>query len=192
MILGVLFACHLHKINGKFRRVNMAVAIGTDWADTMSPGYSSANNGTPTEWADSIYGYSGDDWLDTGDGNDYVAGGSGADVIYGGLDGNPLEENNDNIDGGSGIDVLYGESGNNTIYGGSDVYWDDYLYNNDYINGGIGDDWISGGSGNDIAYGGDGVDTIYGGAGADIFDFWEWINDEVKDFNALEGDTFAW
>ncbi len=81
------------------------------------------------------------------DGNDYLVGNSGDNVITG-LGGNDTligNEGNDTLDGGSGSDFLQGGVGN------------------DILDGGAGDDSLQGGTGNDVyKFGrGSGVDDIY-------------------------------
>lgn len=61
------------------------------------------------------------------------------------------------------------------------------------LNGGNGNDILTGGDGIDVLNGGDGLDTLFGGQGADTFIF-EAISafndvDDIKDFNAEEGDV---
>ena len=78
------------------------------------------------------------------DGDDWLFGGEGNDVLFG-LGGN------DHLYGGSGDDVLFGGSGNDHLYGGS---------GNDILFGGSGDDYLDGGEGRDILFGGSGNDII--------------------------------
>ena len=75
------------------------------------------------------------------DGDDWLFGGEGNDVLFG-LGGN------DHLYGGSGDDVLFGGSGNDHLYGGS---------GNDILFGGSGDDYLDGGEGRDILFGGSGT-----------------------------------
>ena len=78
------------------------------------------------------------------DGDDWLFGGEGNDVLFG-LGGN------DHLYGGSGDDVLFGGSGNDHLYGGS---------GNDILFGGSGDDYLDGGAGHDRLFGGSGNDII--------------------------------
>lgn len=78
------------------------------------------------------------------DGDDWLFGGEGNDVLFG-LGGN------DHLYGGSGDDVLFSGSGNDHLYGGS---------GNDILFGGSGDDYLDGGEGRDILFGGSGNDII--------------------------------
>ena len=78
------------------------------------------------------------------DGDDWLFGGEGNDVLFG-LGGN------DHLYGGSGDDVLFGGSGNDHLYGGS---------GNDILFGGSGDDYLDGGEGRDTLFGGSGNDII--------------------------------
>jgi Ca2+-binding RTX toxin-like protein len=138
--------------------------------------------------SDHIYGEAGDDviygaggkagadvidFLDGGDGNDYIYGGenagateiliggngddhlyseSGIDEIYGG-------NGNDYIDGGGDTDLLFGDAGNDEMHGGDGP---------DTMNGGSGDDLMSGGSGTDKLAGEEGDDILYGGQGGGV------------------------
>ncbi|MBV1928375.1 MAG: hypothetical protein KUG81_02530, partial [Gammaproteobacteria bacterium] len=78
-----------------------------------SPGDDST--GTMDPIADKIFGdvegFSTDDIIYAGFGNDEVEGGLGNDIIYG-------EHGDDIIDGGDGDDTLYGGAGNDTLRGG--------------------------------------------------------------------------
>ncbi|MEI4234235.1 G8 domain-containing protein [Roseovarius sp. D22-M7] len=67
--------------------------------------------------------------------------------------------------------------------------------NDDRLDGGAGVDRIWGNDGDDILVGGSGSDKLYGGAGADTFVFNPPAlgngDDDIKDFNAGEGDVIA-
>jgi Ca2+-binding RTX toxin-like protein len=78
-------------------------------------------------------------------GNDYLFGGSKADLI----------------DGGTGDDIMYGRACDDVLIGGAGA---------DTLNGEDGNDLLVGSSGNDICYGGKGNDTyvLAKGDGADI------------------------
>ena len=78
----------------------------------------------------------------TGNGNDTVAGTSGADMVF----------------GQNGDDTATGLAGNDLLCGGS---------GNDVLNGGDGADTLVGGMGNDRLTGGLGADRFVGGAGTD-------------------------
>ncbi|WP_272942224.1 S8 family serine peptidase [Candidatus Regiella insecticola] len=84
-------------------------------------------------------------YLQGGEGNDVLMGGTAADVLAG-------ESGDDNLFAGAGNDVLRGHKGNDRLYGGLD------------------DDLLEGGSGSDTLYGGDGDDILKGGAGDDFLD----------------------
>ena len=88
----------------------------------------------------------------TTDGNDWLYGGAGDDVLFG-------MGGNDHLDGGAGNDWLFGGSGNDHLYGGA---------GNDMLFGGSGDDYLDGGSGDDYLDGGAGKDSLFGGSGNDI------------------------
>lgn len=92
--------------------------------------------------------------INTGLGNDFIAGRGG----------------NDELAGGSGADVITGGSGRDEIFGGQG---DDRLFGDagvDSIFGGLGSDVIGGGAGNDVLRGGKGADTfiITKGSGRDV------------------------
>ena len=72
----------------------------------------------------------GDDSIDLGDGNDFVA---------------AIE------DFGRGDDSIFGRAGNDTLHGGR---------GNDMIDGGAGDDALNGGAGDDFLTGGGGADLF--------------------------------
>ena len=99
-----------------------------------------------------IFGGSGNDRVDSFDGDNIIYGGSGKDKIKFG-DGNNI------INGGDGDDSIY--CGSRNGLGGS---------GNNLIIGGAGNDWISCGEGNNIIYGGDGDDDIYSGGGNNYVD----------------------
>jgi serralysin len=94
----------------------------------------------------------GDDVLYGAEANDTLLGGSGADFMDG-------QTENDSVAGGDGNDTLKGGGGADLLEGGS---------GNDSMLGGEGDDTVRGGLGFDTADGGDGIDTIdlspFGGA----------------------------
>ncbi|MCB9761821.1 MAG: hypothetical protein H6739_18470 [Alphaproteobacteria bacterium] len=99
-------------------------------------------------YTESLFGESGNDTIDGGDGDDFLYGGVGVDTISGGggddyLEGDPTPY------GTVSPDVLRGGTGNDTIVGNGE------------------DDLISGGAGDDDIWGGPGEDTICGDLGAD-------------------------
>ena len=143
-------------------------------------------------------GDSGNDYLESYDGNDSLSGGRGNDYLYAG-------SGNDKVDGGAGNDFILGSdgAGNDSYNGGSgsdtisysgatqsvtvnlnkgrasgaeiDV---DKLKDIENVVGGTGDDIITGNSksnyligndGNDTLDGGKGKDTLVGGTGNDTY-----------------------
>ncbi|MCL1475273.1 calcium-binding protein [Argonema antarcticum] len=102
---------------------------------------------------DTVFGGNDGDWLDGGDGNDYLFGDNGDDILFGG-------NNDDYLDGSNGNDYLFGEADNDYLYGGNGF---------DYLNGGDGDDLLSGDADDDIIYGQAGNDILTGGSGYDRF-----------------------
>lgn len=116
-----------------------------------------------------IYGFGSNDTILGGSGNDFLVGGSGDDTILGGAGIDDIQGQNgdDSIDGGddrdaiqcgAGNDTAVGGAGNDTILGEGDV---------DTLSGGDGDDVVNGGAGNDILNGDDGLDQLVGSAGDD-------------------------
>jgi Ca2+-binding RTX toxin-like protein len=107
-----------------------------------------------TDFDDTIFGNSR---------NNYLSASNGSDTIYG-------RGGDDELRGGWGTDYLYGDAGFDKLYGGSDLS-SDYLYGgteNDYLYGGHGDDWLYGGAGHDTLLGEFGHDHLYGEAGLDL------------------------
>jgi hypothetical protein len=98
-----------------------------------------------------LEGQDGNDFLESGAGDDTIRGGEGRDYIDG-------FSGDDEIDGGDGHDVIYAGDGNDTVAGGSGV---------DYLEGGAGDDTLLGGRDHDILSGGDGADRLDGQGGDD-------------------------
>ena len=114
-----------------------------------------------TRGDDVICGLGGDDRIFGRGGNDILIGGPGDDRIYGG-------NSADVIEGGAGDDRLHGGRGNDEIGGGEG---DDRLFGGhgrDTLIGGDGDDALRGGSGNDHLEGGPGDDLIRGDHGRDV------------------------
>ncbi|NJQ98940.1 MAG: calcium-binding protein [Hydrococcus sp. CSU_1_8] len=137
---------------------------------------------------DTLYGGSGNDYLDGRKDTDSIYGGDGNDTL------NPGSGTNDYIDGGAGIDLLQADYSNvndpysfsfdnielvsfkgsnqqdnfsfynttDTLYGngGDDIFHAGLQ--NDYIDGGTGNDTLVGEDGNDTLYGRDGNDWMYG------------------------------
>lgn len=99
-----------------------------------------------------VAGTAGNDYIQSGIGNDTLGGVAGRDTIYG-------DNGDDLIRGGAGHDRLYGENGNDRVDGGAD---------NDVLRGGAGDDSLWGGDGHDILTGDDGDDFLQGNAGDDL------------------------
>ncbi|MBW3560326.1 MAG: M10 family metallopeptidase C-terminal domain-containing protein, partial [Proteobacteria bacterium] len=130
----------------------------------------------------------GDDRIGGQDGDDFVLGGLGADVLNGeaGDDLMGGQEDDDFLLGGAGRDRLFGDAGDDIIGGQED---------DDVIDGGSGRDRLFGDAGQDIIFGGVGADQLFGGAGADRFGFRSIADsaigsgDIIGDFNLLEGDT---
>lgn len=114
-----------------------------------------------TSGDDVICGLDGYDSIDGKDGNDIVYGGDGPDTIHGG-------QGDDTIYGGPGEDNLYGGQGDDTIYGGGEADMVNGERGNDILYGGEEADEMYGERGSDILYGDEGPDEIYGGPDDDI------------------------
>ncbi len=134
----------------------MAIINGTDLNDVVTKTKISAGvtGGFPTDFADAIFGYGGNDVLHGYGGDDTIDGGDGADIIFG-------EDGNDTLIGGSGDDSIDAGSGNNTVEGGE---------GNDHIIVGQGNDVINAGNGNDNIQSFGGIDVINTGDGRDFID----------------------
>jgi Ca2+-binding RTX toxin-like protein len=148
------------------------IVFGLDGADTIT--VTGAMN-TPMEFHggegnDYLAGSNGADVLDGGEGSDRLLGGAGADQLTGGEGADTLSGGNglDELDGGDGNDSLQGDAGNDTLLGGDGA---DRLVGgsgNDYADGGDGNDRLDGGDGNDLLLGQAGNDAMNGGAGRDV------------------------
>jgi Ca2+-binding RTX toxin-like protein len=116
----------------------MSLISGTPGDDVITPEFiSDGVTGMPSEARDTIYGGSGDDYID---------GGAGNDRLYG-------EDGNDTLIGGAGTDRLFGGDGNDVLNAGPG--------NNSRLYGEAGDDYIIGGEGRaKIIDGGPGNDTL--------------------------------
>jgi Ca2+-binding RTX toxin-like protein len=115
------------------------------------------------------------------DGNEFIHGTDGIDMIFGLNGTNKIEgdSGNDLLCGGNGNDTLNGEDGNDILSGGN---------GNDVLNGGSGNDILDGGNGNDILHGNPGSDKLTGGSGADFFSGGA-DSDTATDFTPSQGDT---
>jgi Ca2+-binding RTX toxin-like protein len=113
--------------------------------------------------ADMLFGQDGDDFITGGAGNDILGGRGGADTLFGdfGEDYMIGGDGADYLDGGAGDDTVFGDDGADTLIGGG---------GNDVLFAGAGDDAVQGGAGNDDLFGGEGADTVDGGAGDDTLD----------------------
>lgn len=117
--------------------------------DSAIPTYALAGNDriTGSNFADTLFGYAGNDIVLARDGNDAVNGNAGNDVIDGGL-------GNDTLTGFIGNDALRGGGGNDRLSAGA---------GRDVMVGGAGRDLLTGGTGTDFftfLRFRDGIDTI--------------------------------
>ena len=131
-----------------------------------------------------IKGYSGDDLLIGGFGNDHLDGGADDDILYGddGMDVLAGGSGNDRLDGGKGFDkAIFGNADNRIDLRSTRAQYTgegfDTLINIEAVNGGGGNDLIignalanllEGGSGDDKLYGLNGDDRLDGGSGDDL------------------------
>lgn len=123
-----------------------------------------------------LTGGEGDDYIIGGSGNDIIFDHHGANTINGGAGndiiiahgadlkdgrGNTLEggAGDDYLEGGNGRDVMNGGEGYDVLYG---------LGGDDELHGGAGNDYLDGGEGNDTLYGEAGNDNLIGGKGDDV------------------------
>lgn len=114
-----------------------------------------------------IAGTSGDDKIRGSNGNDDVTGGGGNDFVK-------AADGNDFVDGGAGRDRLKGGEGD------------------DILSGSVDSDKLWGEDGADVLIGGRGQDVLFGGSGGDTFLFdleTSDAMDQIRDFDAAEGDT---
>ncbi|MCC1493200.1 VCBS domain-containing protein [Cognatishimia sp. F0-27] len=164
--------------------------------------------------ADTLKGGVGDDLIDGGMGvdtalfsgiftsvvvnleNQFATGGAGTDTIinvenvFGGASHDTIygtNQHGNRLEGSNGDDTMYGLSGRDTLLGGN---------SEDRLFGGNDVDRLFGGAQDDYLDGGAGTDFLTGGSGADSFVFSDiddtgvgrFKRDEVRDFNAAEGD----
>ena len=127
---------------------------------------------------DFIFGGGGNDIILGGDGADLIRAGAGSDIVIGGNGDDNIEgqsggdiligqQGDDYLSGDKGNDILLGSEGEDTVYGGEN---EDILMGqtgNDYLDAGQGDDLAVGGSGDDFLSGGKGSDELRGNLGAD-------------------------
>jgi Ca2+-binding RTX toxin-like protein len=127
-----------------------------------------------SEAKDTLYGTTGNDFVQGLGGSDLMFGGDGNDILYGngpttGIFAATAGDNDrDIVYGGNGNDTLYAGAGNSTLLGETG---DDSLvgaYGNDTLLAGDGNDVLNGAEGNDVLNGGTGYDVLYGGVGNDI------------------------
>lgn len=99
-------------------------------------------------------------YVDAGDGNDLVYGGTANDTLTGGAGKNTLNggDGDDRLNGSGAPDLLFGDAGDDRLYGNG---------GNDTLDGGGGVDRLFGGDGNDSLLGGSSNDKLYGEAGND-------------------------
>jgi len=121
---------------------------------------------------DEIQGGAGEDTINGGDGDDILGGEGGRDAINGGAGSDTIAggSEDDTLNGNDGDDDITGEAGDDELHGDADS---DSLYGgdgNDLMHGGTGDDVMEGSDGDDMMYGDDGQDTMYGGADNDTME----------------------
>lgn len=117
---------------------------------------------------DFVFGSSGVDEIDGGEGNDVI---NGSILTIGGKEPDELAKDRDTIIGGEGRDLLNGVAGDDVIYTGKrgeQLNTTTIDEQGDWALGDLGDDVIYGGQRNDFLLGGSGSDAIQGGAGHDV------------------------
>src|SRR5918994_386143 len=119
-------------------------------------------NATGTVLDDIIIGDNGENFINGSSGNDIIKGLIDIDTLYG-------HTGNDVLQGGATGDKLFGDEDDDTLAGQSD------------------DDYLSGGAGNDKLFGDFGDDTLQGGFGSDYFNCGDGT-DNVIDYSEREGD----
>jgi Ca2+-binding RTX toxin-like protein len=170
---------------------------GTGTADTIDATHAPAGQPNPTDEADTISGFGGDDLVHGLDGADLISGGGGNDTLHG-------DAGYDKLNGGAGADEMYGGAGNDsyivdqsgdTVIEDSDAGVDSVTSSASFtlgdnvedlvlkgsedldgngnglankITGNTGDNTLEGGGGNDTLKGLDGDDVLIGGVGTDI------------------------
>jgi len=130
---------------------------------------------------DLIIGYNGNDSLFGGDNDDIMRGNWGSDSIDGGSGSDAIEGgyHEDTIDGESGNDFLWGFEASESLvdihattieaqFRKIGAFQYDGEWNNNEIDGGIGDDYLIGSGGDDTLLGGDDNDILYGEYGSDM------------------------
>ncbi|GAB3625466.1 hypothetical protein GCM10027419_03120 [Pandoraea terrae] len=150
-----------------------AYVAGDDAGETIDVAQKGVRNAVGGRGNDALKGDAGNNWLAGGIGADRLEGGDGDDVLL-------IDADDTYVDGGAGVDIahvvgdravtlnladteveiVHGGRGNDVLVGGG--------RNSVYIAGGAGDDIIVGGAGNDALSGEDGDDIIDGGAGNDV------------------------
>ncbi len=151
--------------------------------DTVNGERSPIGFGTGFGIGNGEVGIEGNDWIEGGDGNDTLLGGSIYQFTYLTEDGSTYEYGYQGFqdamltyDAEIQNDTLFGDAGDDQIYGNA---------GNDFLFGGAGNDMIFGGAHSDKIEGGDGDDLIYGDVDI-LLDFDSSLQyivyrDEVKD-----------
>lgn len=164
--------------DGKLKTLKGTAAVDFVLGFGVETGDGGAYEAVTRNFAETLYGYAGDDLLHGGGGNDRLYGGEGNDTLYGGTGSDTVygEGGNDSMEGNDGADILVGGDGNDDLDGGTG---NDKLYGNDgsdslsggagadTLDGGEGSDELQGGGDDDILYGQGGEDTLNGGSGND-------------------------
>ncbi|NVO27811.1 hypothetical protein HJ526_10300 [Donghicola sp. C2-DW-16] len=154
-------------------------SIDSSWGDANAlpdlgyPGLFPADSDTEND-RDYVDAGEGNNWVSTGDDRDTIISGSGNDTIDGGIDNDSISSGagNDFIVGGEGSDTILAGDGNDTVYAGFGPGTDDALNvpdGQDLVENN-GRDYVDAGAGDDLVYGSDDADTILGGSGNDTID----------------------
>lgn len=122
--------------------VTMVKVRGGKYADTI--GLVGNAQSSPFSLNARVNGDKGNDYIQTGAGDDRIDGGQGNDTLL----------------AGGGTDQLWGGKGSDELHGGD---------GNDRLWGGTGDDTLEGGAGDDTIFSLLGSDSVYGSTGDDTF-----------------------
>nr|WP_303966743.1 Hint domain-containing protein [Donghicola eburneus] len=156
---------------------NDSIMVG--WQDTEAlpdlgyPGLFDADDDTEND-RDFVDAGEGHNYIWTGDDRDTIISGSGNDTILAGIDDDEVDSGagDDLIVGGEGADTILAGDGNDTVYAGfaPDLPDDLNIPDGEDLVTNNGTDYVDAGAGNDLVFGSDDADTILGGDGDDTID----------------------
>ncbi len=156
---------------------NDSIMVG--WQDTEAlpdlgyPGLFPADSDTEND-RDFVDAGEGNNYVWTGDDRDTIYSGSGNDTILAGIDNDYVESGagDDLVVGAEGSDTIFAGDGDDTVYAGfaPDLPDDLNIPDGEDLVTNNGTDYVDAGKGNDLVFGSDDADTIYGGDGNDTID----------------------